>query len=836
MAITAFELIGKLAIEGIDKVINQLKGLDRDLDKFSKKAIKTGKALTTFVTLPILGIGAAGVKAASDLGESLNAIDVVFGDAAKTVNNFGETTAGAVGLAQAQFNELATSTGTLLKTTGQDIESVANSTIELTKRAADVASVFNVEVDEALNAFNSALRGEAEPARRFGVLLSAASVDAEILSSGLDKLTNLTEEQRKVQARYNLILKDTAQTQGDFSNTQDSLANRMRILKAEITDTAAKFGTALVPIIEDVLGVISDLVGKFSDLDEGQRKTIIRIAAVVAAIGPLLLGVGKAIQVFQTLKTTVLAASGPGGWLLLLTGALVGLGVAIATKPAVEVVKFRSEIDLLKDSTDELNKSFKTSQELVDGGLYGEQAIERLSRILIGQEKLLEIGDIAINNVKKEIAAHEELIDSITSDSQLADYTRNEEQKVINVLKLKLEKLEALRLQQVEYVEATKTLISQAEEEATSIDAVVDSVEDLGETFAKATEKAGTFDKRVQKEIEKIKNSIDETIEAGEGLDNIFAIDLDNILLNDLAEIPDALKEIDAAFLGITDNTLTFLNVAEQSISAQEKAARSTEGTIALYGNLLDLGVQTFTDIDKAIIANTQTFERETRAQIDQAFEQYKIEQQLIEGRKNLWVSLYDVISTQADKLNNTLVGSLTTLSNAIDRLIRKLEDEFVQAFSGPINTAIGLMSNLTASWVENGFQVEDTKIIILEALSDILDSLSKWLVVEALKSFLNQNIGLGILKSVLAVAAGIGGGALSGQAEKIANESNTADREEYNPVRNTLDTRSNAIYTNSNESNVVPIYNVINVNEEPILNIVSEGNTNGKIKQAESA
>jgi len=334
------------------------------VDAFAKKAGAAGTKLTLGVTVPLLALGAATVKAASDLGESLNAIDVVFGDAAETINNFGEIAAQSAGLAQAEFNQLATVTGTLLKTTGQGIDQVGLDTIELTKRAADVASVFDVDVSEALGSFNAALRGETEPARRFGVLLSESAIKAEILASGLDELTGITDEQRKVQARYNIIMQDTAQTQNDFTNTSDSLANAQRILKADLTNVAAELGENLIPIVTEVVGGVSDAVKAFGALDDETKITILRVAGVAAAIGPMLLAVTKAIKVFQALKLAGLAMTGPAGWITLAVGGILALAGVIATvRNEATVDRLAAEMERVRDAGDGSAEFIRTFSE-----------------------------------------------------------------------------------------------------------------------------------------------------------------------------------------------------------------------------------------------------------------------------------------------------------------------------------------------------------------------------------------------------------------------------------------------------------------------------------------
>jgi len=114
----------------------------------------------------------------------------------------------------------------------------------------------NLEVSEAAGLFQSGLAGETEPLRRFGIDLSAASVQAFAYKNGIAEAGEELTEQEKVQARYASLMEQTSKTQGDFANTSDSLANRQRVLNARWDDARAKLGRGLLPVVEDLVGVI----------------------------------------------------------------------------------------------------------------------------------------------------------------------------------------------------------------------------------------------------------------------------------------------------------------------------------------------------------------------------------------------------------------------------------------------------------------------------------------------------------------------------------------------------------------------------------------------------
>lgn len=276
-------LIGKLYY----LITGDTSGLDKSLKKTDGQVKESGKGLTNLGKIvsgaavagafviaakKVLDFGRAALFAAADSAEATNAVTVVFGEASDSILGFAEKSVDAVGLSGTAFKELATVTGAQLKNAGTGVEELGGQVIDLTKRAADVASVFNTEVDDALGAFNAALRGEAEPARRFAVNISDAAVQAEALASGLvDTKAEITDS-IKVQARYNLILKQTESFANDFINTQDSFTNQLKIAASATDDLKAALGESLIPIATESVSVFGGLTRKLTEFIEERNR------------------------------------------------------------------------------------------------------------------------------------------------------------------------------------------------------------------------------------------------------------------------------------------------------------------------------------------------------------------------------------------------------------------------------------------------------------------------------------------------------------------------------------------------------------------------------------
>lgn len=84
---------------------------------------------------------------------------------------------------------------------------------------------------------------------------------------------------------------------------QDNAAGQFEILKSQVMELAISFGDILMPVIRDLITSLQGLMDKLNGMDEGTRETIIRVAAIVAAIGPLLIIVGKVISSVGTIMT-----------------------------------------------------------------------------------------------------------------------------------------------------------------------------------------------------------------------------------------------------------------------------------------------------------------------------------------------------------------------------------------------------------------------------------------------------------------------------------------------------------------------------------------------------
>ena len=241
----------------------------------------------------------ASVKAAVNLGEQVNKVGVVFRGSEKDVLKWSESTAEALGLSSRQALEAAGTFGNMLVPMGFARDKAADMSKAMVGLAADMASFNNASPEDTLLALRAGLAGETEPLRRFGVFLNQARIEEEALALGIsDGTTQLTAAQ-KAQATYAVILKDTADTQGDFGRTSESLANQQRIIRAQFEDAAAQLGTSLIPLFSKFAKGVSEAT-MFMREHETATKVLF---GVLGVLGGTIVLVNAGMKIHNTMLT-----------------------------------------------------------------------------------------------------------------------------------------------------------------------------------------------------------------------------------------------------------------------------------------------------------------------------------------------------------------------------------------------------------------------------------------------------------------------------------------------------------------------------------------------------
>lgn len=259
--------------DAVVEVRPDLRPLDKGLGA-AEGAVKgfVGKANASLATLGAVAAGAGLVgglayaladatNKAADLNESLSKVKTTFGRDSKAIVDSADDLAARFGLVKRESIDGATSIGLIGQAAGLTNAQSARLGAEMGKLAADFSSFFNVTNEDALLAFRSGLVGEAEPLRRFGVLLNEDAVKAEALRLGLTKSTASLSEQAKVLARVSLIRGSASskKAEGDLERTADSAKNQLRKFTGDLENFKTDFGQNFIKPMTEGLALAREM-------------------------------------------------------------------------------------------------------------------------------------------------------------------------------------------------------------------------------------------------------------------------------------------------------------------------------------------------------------------------------------------------------------------------------------------------------------------------------------------------------------------------------------------------------------------------------------------------
>lgn len=331
----------------------------REIDKFGQKMQSVGRGLSAAITAPILLAGGASIKLASDVEESTNKVNVAFGTSSDVVKDFSKTTLDSYGIASGTALEMASLFGDMATSMGLPQAAAAKMSTSLVGLAGDLSSFKNISIDVAQTALAGIFTGETESLKKLGIVMTEAALQEYAYAQGIRTKVADMGQAEKVQLRYNYILEKTKNSQGDFERTGGGAANQMRIFQEVLKELGASLGAVILPAFTKIITTVNGWLKSFNNLSEGTKTTIVIVAGLAAAIGPLIFAIGAVASAiplvtagFAAMGVTSTAALGPIGLVVLALGA-VAYAIVTNWAPIKQIlVNFANYfVDLYNSST-----------------------------------------------------------------------------------------------------------------------------------------------------------------------------------------------------------------------------------------------------------------------------------------------------------------------------------------------------------------------------------------------------------------------------------------------------------------------------------------------------
>ena len=421
----------------------------RSVQQFANKlksAVK-GIGIALSVGAGLLGaglikVGKDAISLASDLIEVQNVVDVTFGKDAETINAWSKTALQSFGLSELQAKQFSSTLGAMMKSSGLAGKQIVRMSQDLAGLAGDMASFYNLDIEEAFNKIRGGLSGETEPLKVLGVDMSITNLQKTF---GLDskQWQSLDAAQKQI-LRYKYLMKVTKDAQGDFTRTMsDSLANQQRVLKTTIEQMLATLGTTFMPAlikfsnealkiiqgidIESIKQKLDDFVNKI-DFDKlindikdlvaqffNWSKSAIKLIATLKPFLPLIISIIAAFKIYHAVLLVVsgaqaifnaIATANPIGLVILAVGVLIGLIIMLVKnwdKVKAAIISFANTASNFLNSIYEklesaplfiqfLTYPFKIFIDMLRTGLAGVRAIIEAFKNGGIKEGIMQIG------------------------------------------------------------------------------------------------------------------------------------------------------------------------------------------------------------------------------------------------------------------------------------------------------------------------------------------------------------------------------------------------------------------------------------------------------------
>ena len=157
-------------------------------------------------------------------------------------------------------------------------------------------------------------------------------VGKNAMSGFLALMNAAPEDIAKVSGAVNNC-KDAAKNMAD--TMQDNLEGQLTILKSQLQELAISFGDLLMPAVRSIVSGLQGMVDVLNAMPDGVKRVIMIVALLAAALGPVLIVIGKTLSPIGTIMTW---APKLAGAISAVKGAFAALSATMMANPIAIVI------------------------------------------------------------------------------------------------------------------------------------------------------------------------------------------------------------------------------------------------------------------------------------------------------------------------------------------------------------------------------------------------------------------------------------------------------------------------------------------------------------------
>lgn len=310
-------------------------------------AAASGEDLATTSDIVTDALTAFGLTAA-DSGHFADVLAAASSNANTNVSMMGETfkycapVAGALGFSVEDTAEaigLMGNAGIKASQAGTSMRSIMTNLtgdVKLSGAAIGDVTIATTNADGSMRSLSAILadcRGafagmtEAEKANNAETL-----VGKNAMSGFLALMNAAPEDIEKVSGAVNNC-KDAAKNMAD--TMQDNLEGQLTILKSQLQELAISFGDLLMPAVRSIVSGLQGMVDVLNAMPDGVKRVIMIVALLAAALGPVLIIIGKTLSAIGTIMTWTPKLAGA---ISAVKGAFAALNATMMANPIAIVI------------------------------------------------------------------------------------------------------------------------------------------------------------------------------------------------------------------------------------------------------------------------------------------------------------------------------------------------------------------------------------------------------------------------------------------------------------------------------------------------------------------
>jgi hypothetical protein len=286
--------------------------IQKQLDSINFKAV--GAATLAFSVAVGFGMKKA-IDAASNLEETVGKFDVVFKKHGQQAEAMAKVLVKSYAMSTREAKQYLSSVQDLLVPMGMSSDKAIMMSNAVVKLAADLGSFNNLPTSTVMLDIQSALVGNFETMKKYGVVLNETVIKQEALNLKLWDGKGMVDANTKAQIAFRLMLKGSAAAIGDQQRTMGSYANQMKQLHANIENIAATIGGELLPQVTAWINQINIAIERNPKIIEQVGEFTKNILDLASAMGDVVLFGVEFYNVFvSTAQAIGLASTGIISW------------------------------------------------------------------------------------------------------------------------------------------------------------------------------------------------------------------------------------------------------------------------------------------------------------------------------------------------------------------------------------------------------------------------------------------------------------------------------------------------------------------------------------------